>query len=139
MTAHGLSGDLLLAAEVVRRDVGRINDVIHATAISLALPHILDADEVLLRPSLEAGNDPSRPYDVETDRRIAEFKLGRWRGADAMRKRQLVKDLVHLAGDDSARTPQLFVVGSRPQQFLKMSNATVLWALRPLPSDPTTV
>jgi hypothetical protein len=42
--------------------------VIHATAIGVDLPHLLEAGEVLKRPSLGAGNDPSRPSDVETDR-----------------------------------------------------------------------
>ena len=32
------------------------------------------------RPSLAAGNDPSRTFDLETDRRVAEFKLAIWNG-----------------------------------------------------------
>jgi hypothetical protein len=118
----------------VRAELGRINDVIYATAIALALPHLLEPGEVLRRPSLAAGNDPSRPYDIETDRRVAEFKFARWHGADAMRKRQLVKDLVHLAADESGRRRELYVVGERPPHFLHTSTSTLGWALDRFPA-----
>lgn len=130
--------DLLDAALEVRRHVGRLNDVIHAAAIARVLPQILaPAERVAARPSLGAGNDPSRPYDLETDRRIAEFKLAQWTGADAMRKRGVFKDLVHLALDDSPRRAELYVVGARPIGFLSGSTATAAWALDR--SSPTIV
>jgi hypothetical protein len=126
----GVDRELLTAAVTVRRDLGRISDLIHAAAIVLVLPHVLeDGEQVTNRPSLAAGNDPSRPYDLETDRRIAEFKLARWVGADAMRKRQAFKDLVHLATDTSGRQPELFVVGDAPVRFLRSSRSTASWAL----------
>lgn len=122
--------DLLDAALEVRRHVGRLNDVIHAAAIARVLPQILAPGErVAVRPSLGAGNDPSRAYDLETDRRVAEFKLSQWKGADAMRKRGVFKDLVHLALDDSRRRAELYVVGSRPIGFLTGSRASAAWAL----------
>lgn len=71
-----MSEELLRSAFYARAEFGRINDLIHAAAIALALPHLLATGEVLKRPSLAAGNDPSRPFDVETDRRVAEFNLG---------------------------------------------------------------
>ena len=71
--------------------------MIHAAGIALALPHLLGPAEALMRPSLAAGNDKSRPFDVETQERAMEFKFARWDGNDAMRKRGVVKDLVHLA------------------------------------------
>ena len=111
-----------------------MNDVIHAAAIAVALSEILEAGETLHRPSLGAGNDPSRPFDLETDRRVAEFKLGRWRGADAMRKRQLFKDLVHLAAEPSDRVRHLFVLGSQPIHFLTTSRSTAAWALDRFPA-----
>jgi hypothetical protein len=126
---HGVSPELLSAAIVIRSRLGRINDLIHASAITLALPHLLEPGETLRRPSLAAGNDSSRPFDVETDRRIAEFKLGRWHGADAMRKRQLVKDLVVLAADTSGKKAELYVVGERPLRFLKETRSKMSWAL----------
>ena len=95
---HGITAAALESSFVARDRLGRINDVIHAFAISIVLPTILEPGEILLkRPSLAAGNDPTRPFDLETDRRVAEFKMSRWDGHDAARMRQLVKDLVHLA------------------------------------------
>lgn len=127
---RGLTGELLAAALTVRSQVGRLNDVIHACTIALALPHILEpGEQITVRPSLGAGNDPSRPFDLETDRRVAEFKVAQWKGKDTMRKRALVSDLVHLALDDSGRRAQLYVVGARPAKFLRTTTTTVSWAL----------
>ena len=71
------------------------------------------------RPSLAAGNDPTRPFDVETDRRVAEFKVGIWSGTgtDAMRKRTVFHDLVNLAADTSGRRAELYVAGSHRCDF----------------------
>jgi hypothetical protein len=132
--SHGISADLLSAALIARERLGRINDVIHAAAIAVVLPYLLEPDELLRRPSLAAGNDPSRPFDVETDRRIAEFKLARWRGADAMRKRQSFKDLVELAAEPSNRHRHLFVLGDQPIHFLRTSKSTAAWALDRFPA-----
>lgn len=127
---YGFSDDLLDAALAVRTHVGRLNDVIHATVIARVLPGILEQGEVVIqRPSLGAGNDPMRLFDLETDRRIAEFKVALWKGADTMRKRGVVADLVHLALDESGRRAQLFVVGELPVKFLTTSKSTVEWAL----------
>ncbi len=130
----GVAGDVLEAALFARQRLGRISDVIHAVAVLRALPRMLQPGETLHRPSLAAGNDPSRPFDIETDRRIAEFKLARWDGHDAMRKRQLFKDLVHLAADTSGRSAELYVAGERPLRFLDTTRASAAWALNRFPS-----
>jgi hypothetical protein len=122
----GVDASLLASALTVREGLG----LIHASGIMLALPHILEEGErISRRPSLGAGNDPGRPYDLETDRRVAEFKLARWRGADAMRKRQVFKDLTMLAADRSGRAADLFVIGPEPARFLNSSASTAAWAL----------
>lgn len=127
---QGVNQALLTAGLAAREQFGRINDLIHAAAIVLALPSLLEPGEVLRRPSLGAGNDPSRPYDVETNQRIAEFKFSRWHGPDAQRKRQLFKDLVHLAAAPlDGRRAQLYVLGSRPAHFLNTTMSTARWAL----------
>jgi hypothetical protein len=127
----------LRSAFFARREFGRINDVIHAAAIAISLPHLLQPGEVLKRPSLAACNDPSRPFDVETDRRIAEFKLSRWDGHDAGRKRQLFKDLVYLAAFEAdACKAELYVLGTRPETFLTTTVSTAAWALNRM-SDKT--
>lgn len=124
--AAGLTPALLQAALTVRRDVGRVSDVIHATVISLALPHILEDGEVVSnRPSLGPGNDQSRPFDLETNKRVAEFKVAVWSGGDMMRKRGLTQDLVHLALNEDERRPELWVAGSDPIRFLRTSASPV--------------
>lgn len=131
----GIDPSLLDAALDVRAELGRLNDLVHAAAITLVLPRILQQDErIVRRPSLGAGNDPTRPYDLETDRRVAEFKLSVWKGADAGRKRQTFKDLVHLAADTSGRQPELYVVGGAPIKFLKTSASTAAWGLDRYPA-----
>lgn len=134
VSARGVSPDLLRGALLVRGRLGRINDLIHAAAIALALPELLEPDEILRRPSLAAGNDPSRPYDIETDRRVAEFKLARWDGHDAMRKRQVFKDLVHLTADASGRRAELYVLGERPLRFLRETGSSAEWGLDRFPA-----
>jgi hypothetical protein len=125
----GLSAELLRAGLLVRESFGRVDDIIHASAISVVLPKVLEEGEALKRPSLAAGNDPSRQFDVETDRRIAEFKLARWRGADAMRKRQVFKDLVNLTLDETERRAELYVLGERPIRFLRSTKSSASWGL----------
>jgi len=126
----GLLPELLTAALLVRRDLGRLNDLVHAAAIALALPRILeDGERLTNRPSLAAGNDPTRLFDLETDRRVAEFKLAVWSGTDAMRKRGVFHDLVHLAAAPGERRAELYVAGPQPLRFLRGSRSTAQWAL----------
>ncbi len=126
----GVDPQVLTAAIRTRRELGRVNDLIHACAISLVLSTLLEPGETVLgAPSLAAGNDPRRPFDLETNRRVAEFKLSHWKGADAMRKRGVFHDLVHLAADKTHRKKQLFVVGPAPAKFLRTSTSSALWGL----------
>ncbi|TQN31106.1 hypothetical protein FHX37_0996 [Haloactinospora alba] len=128
--ASALSEDLLQAALLIRQHAGRISDIIHAATITQVLPLILDeAERVTVRPSLGAGNDPSRTFDVETDHRVAEFKVAVWKGRDAMRKRGVFQDLVHLALDETDRRAQLYVVGQQPIHFLRSSTTSADWGL----------
>src|SRR6266511_3684216 len=79
----------------------------------LVLPMILEEGEVISnRPSLGPGNDKSRPFDLETNRRVAEFKVALWSGGDMMRKRGVTADLVRLALDESGRRPELWFAGT---------------------------
>jgi len=115
IVGEDVSVDTLTAALLVRRTLGRISDVIHAAVICTVLSLILEpGDMVVNRPSLAAGNEPSWLFDLETDRRVAEFKVSVWQGADAMRKRGAFAYLVHLALAEGDRRRQLFVVGDQP-------------------------
>jgi hypothetical protein len=131
----GMGGDsgmaLFTAPLQTRQQLGRINDLIHATGIALMLPDILEPGEQLMnRPSLAAGNDPSRPFDVETNRRVMEFKFGVWQsGSNADRKRGVFHDLLHLAAAPTGRRPELYVVGPQAEKFLTSTTSKVSWAL----------
>lgn len=134
--AAGADVDLMAAAQLARRRLGRVSDVIHATAIMQVVPSILEPGErITVRPSLAAGNDAKRPFDLETDRRVAEFKLSNWTGADGMRQRGLVKDLVHLAAAPDDRKPELYVVGPRSGHYLGTSKRSIRKALEKNPSS----
>jgi hypothetical protein len=66
-TTAGITEDLPWAALIVRRDVGRVSDVIHAAVISLALPVILWVRAISVdcladhsvRPSCCSGQSPT--------------------------------------------------------------------------------
>ncbi|MFT7869863.1 MULTISPECIES: hypothetical protein [Amycolatopsis] len=126
----GMTDELLEAALLVRQHAGRINDLIHASMIIRALPKILEPGErIARRPSLASGNDPDRKFDLQTDRRVAEFKGAGWKGHDTMRKRMLVADLVGLVLGRGELRAELYVLGQLPVEFLRTSNSPVEWML----------
>jgi hypothetical protein len=126
----GVTPRLLSEALTVRRHLGRLNDLIHATAIALALPRILEEGEsVVSRPALETTGDRANGFDLVTDRRVADFQVGVWTGKDAIRKRMVFQDLVHLAAQHSGRRAELYVAGQAPLEFLRESRSPVSWAL----------
>lgn len=134
-SAVGLGGaegqSLFEAAVQTRQQLGRLNDLVHAAGIALTLPLLLEPGERLSnRPSLAAGNDPSRPFDVETNLRVMEFKFSVWQaGSNATRKRAVFHDLVHLAADKSERRAELYFIGSQSAKFLQTTTSGVSWAL----------
>jgi hypothetical protein len=134
VAAHGVA-ELLRSAIAARDAFGKLSDLIHAAAIALALPQILEPGETLNRPSLAAGNTPERLYDVETNRRVAEFKLARWDGADGARRKSTVKDLARLAADTSGRTAELYVRGVRPIAWLTTTTSSVRQQIKGYPAE----
>ena len=127
--AHNTDFDYTVidSALIVRERVGVLDSLIHAAVITQTLPLLLEEGEQLLkRPSLAAGNDPQRIFDLETNLRVAEFKVAQWKGADSLRQRGLVADLVGLAMDSTGRRRQLFVVGDLPKHFLQTSKRPVV-------------
>ena len=119
----GFNEDLVDSAMVVRERVGMLDTLIHAAVITQVLPKILEEGETLvMRPSLGAGNDPSRRFDLETNLRVAEFKLSSWKGRDSQRQRGLFADVVGLSLDGTGRRREMYVVGALPVNFLTTSN-----------------
>ena len=89
---HVLTPAALEAACVAREKLRRLSDVIHAAAIALILPQLLEPGERVTHTSLAVRTDLTDPFDLQTDRRVARFQLAMWDGADAKRRRLLVRD-----------------------------------------------
>ena len=116
----GVEYQTLTGALVVKALAGQIDVVVHTLGILLALPAILEDGEVVEYVSLGAGNT-GRRFDLETDRRIAEFKFSAWQGGpETIRQNALFIDLYHLAEADTQKRRQLFVTElDRPIRFLQ--------------------
>ncbi|HEY3312259.1 MAG TPA: hypothetical protein VGK00_11525 [Anaerolineales bacterium] len=133
----GVTSDLLESAITFKRTTGQINVLIHAIGILLSLPEILEKDEIVQYLSLGAGNT-GRPFDLETNRRVAEFKFINWQGgAEAIRQNSLFKDFFLLAEYETPKRKYLYVLGKKhPMKFLSggrslasvMSRNNKLWA-----------
>lgn len=109
---------LLGSALAIKKVAGQINVIIHAIGILTALPKILDGGERIESLSLGAGNT-GKSFDVETNRRVAEFKFIHWRGADSVRQDALFKDFFVLAEAETDKNRFLYVVGLyHPLKFL---------------------
>jgi hypothetical protein len=116
---HHAQHNALAAAGLVKRLAGQINVIIHALGILLCLPEVLQPGEVVESISLGAGNT-GKPFDLETNRRIAEFKFIAWRGGpEAIRQNSIFKDFYCLAEHDSPKSKHLYVLGTKfPLKFL---------------------
>lgn len=124
LASFGASHDTLASAGHVKEIVGQLNVVIHALGILLCLPKILEPGEVVESVSLGAGNT-GRAFDLETDRRVAEFKFIRWQGGpESIRQNSLFKDFFLLAEHDTVKRRYLYVLGTRyPLKFLNSNRA----------------
>ncbi len=118
LRACGARVEVLVAAGLVKKLAAQINVIIHASGILMCLPKILEPDEIVQYLSLGAGNT-GRPFDLETNKRVAEFKFVRWRGADAIRQNSLFKDFYQLAEHFTPKRKYLYVLGTDyPLKFL---------------------
>lgn len=132
--ASGVDARLLAAALRVRREFAPLDDLIRLAAAVALLSDLLEEGETLVSPpSLAAGEDPRRPFDVETSRRVAVLLLTPWAASDPGPRRAAVRALVRLAADTSRRRPELLVLGPGPDRFLETSKARVSWALERSP------
>ncbi|HEY1014871.1 MAG TPA: hypothetical protein VGE07_19325 [Herpetosiphonaceae bacterium] len=132
-----ISPGQLIAALILKRASAQINEIVHALGILLALPAILEDGETIEYVSLAAGNT-GRAFDLETSRRIAEFKFTDWKGGpEAIRQNQLFKDFYLLAEHATAKERYLYFLGAEaPLKFLNgkralrsvMSRGNKLWA-----------
>lgn len=110
----------LAAAAEMKRLAGQINVVIHALGILLCLPHILEDGETVEYVSLGAGNT-GRAFDLETNKRIAEFKFIKWQGGpESIRQNSIFKDILELTLHETEKSKYLYVLGTQyPLKFLQ--------------------
>lgn len=120
LETEGAGREALAAAADMKKLAGQINVTIHALGILLCLPHILEPGEQIEYVSLGAGNT-GRAFDLETDRRVAEFKFIRWRGgAESIRQNSIFKDLFFLNHHQTDKRKYLYLLGtSHAIKFLK--------------------
>jgi len=116
----GVTPLLLDSAIELKQIAAQINVLIHAVGILLSLPHILTKDETIEALSLGAGNT-GKPFDLETNQRVAEFKFINWKGgAEAIRQNSLFKDFYSLAEHETHKERYLYVIGTKyPLKFFK--------------------
>lgn len=119
-----VNGELWTAAAEMKRLAGQINVVIHAVGILLCLPRILEPGEQVESVSLGAGNT-GRQFDLETNRRVAEFKFIRWRGgAETIRQNAVFKDFFALAEHATPKRKLLYLLGTEHAlKFMKSRRA----------------
>ena len=84
----------------------------------------MESGEKVKSVSLGAGNT-GRKFDLETNRRIAEFKFIDWRGgAESIRQNGIFKDFFELAEHDTRKRKFLYVIGTDyPLRFLNGGRA----------------
>jgi hypothetical protein len=113
-----LNSDLIASAFEVKNLSAQIHVVIHAIGTLAALPYILDDNEHIEYLSLGAGNT-GRKFDLETNKRIAEFKFINWQGgAESIRQNSLFKDFYKLAECESNKERYLYTIGTDiPSRF----------------------
>lgn len=134
----GVTSTLLESAIVFKRTASQINTLMHSVGILLTLPHILKDGEVIEYLSLGAGNS-GRPFDLETNRCIAEFKFIHWKGgAESIRQNSIFKDFYFMAEHETEKEKYLYVLGTKyPLKFLNggrslnsvMSKNSKMWTV----------
>lgn len=103
----------MASALSVKKIAGQINVIIHAAGILHSLQHILEHGEKVEYVSLGAGN-AGRDFDLETNRRIAEYKFIDWQGgAESIRQNGVFKDFFELAEKKTEKKKFLYVVGTK--------------------------
>lgn len=130
LASNGVSPDLLRAALEVKRAAAQIDEVVHSVGTLLCLPQILEPGEIVISLSLGAGNT-GRAFDLETDRRIAEFTFIDWKGGpESIRKQKLFKDFYCLVEAQTDKKRFLFVIGDIHAQKSLISRSPCKGMLR---------
>jgi hypothetical protein len=125
MSAAGIDITLLRSASVVKRAAKQIDVVVHALGILVLLPTIIDQDETVESFSLGAGSSQTKRFDLETNRRIAEFTFIEWQGNDNTRLQKIFKDFYRLAEFETPKSKELWLIDDTSVQKYFHSRASV--------------
>lgn len=109
LRASLIDGDVLEAARSIKKAAAQIDVVLHALGILLLLPEILDDGERVESLSLGAGTSELRRFDLETNKRIAEFTFIDWQGNDNTRLQKVFKDFYRLAEFETVKRKELWL------------------------------
>jgi hypothetical protein len=122
--SRGIDDDFLASALAIKKMAGQINVIIHAAGILRSLQGILEPGETVEYVSLGAGNT-GRKFDLETNRRIAEYKFIDWKGgAESIRQNGIFKDFFDLAEYEIEKKKFLYVIGDKlPLKFFNGGRA----------------
>jgi hypothetical protein len=113
MAAAQIDSSLLKAAFIVKHAATQIDVVIHAIGMLVLLPSILDQDESIESLSLRAGSSETKRFDLETNRRIAEFTFIEWQGNDNTRLQKVFKDFFRLVEFETAKSKELWLTDDK--------------------------
>lgn len=109
LRASSIDCSLLDAARAVKRAAAQIDVVLHALGILVLLPSILAEGEKVKSLSLGAGSSENKRFDLETDRRIAEFTFIEWQGNDSTRLQKIFKDFFRIAEFETEKLKELWL------------------------------
>lgn len=107
---EGIDESVLQAALLVKKRISQIDVAIHAIGIINSLKYILEEDETIEYLSLGAGNS-GRKFDLETNKRIAEFKFINWSDkSNTIRQNTTFKDFFELVEYDTEKMKCLYIL-----------------------------
>ena len=109
LQASSIDQRLFDAARDIKRASSQIDVILHAVGILVLLPSILADGEAVQSVSLGAGSTEEKRFDLETDRRVAEFTFIDWRGNDNTRLQKIFKDYYRLAEFPTEKLKELWV------------------------------
>ena len=113
IAAAQIDPTLLQAAFIVKHAAAQIDVVTHALGILVLLPSVLEADEIVESLSLGAWSSETKRFDVETNRRVAEFTFIEWQGNDNTRLQKVFKDFFRLAEYETTKSKELWLTDDK--------------------------
>jgi hypothetical protein len=119
--------ELFDAALIVKKASAQINEVVHAVGIINSISEILNEGEKIKNLSLAAG-DEGDGFDLETDKRVAEFKFSRWQeggSKNGMRKRHIFADFAKLTILNTNKKKEIYALSS--ESIIKYFNGRASW------------